>query len=508
MSTPPPKSCGRCNKTVGPDARFCHYCGTPLDDAVTLLLNRPASVTDPLIGKVIGKKYKIVESIPGGGMGKVYKALRMDLDDIVVIKVLGGGFLPHERAPERFRREARAAAKIQHRNVVSIYDFGEIPGSDVLAYIVMELVPGVSLKDLLNTAGPLSLERTISLMKEICAGVKAGHAKGVIHRDLKPGNIIVFETEEKFETAKVVDFGLAKIRDDVEDTSLTQPGRMIGTLAYMSPEQCRGEVLSNASDVYSLGIITYEMLVGHVPFRDKTTCHQHQNELPSKFPAHLGIPAEVESVIMKALAKDPNDRAPDALVYSTKLLTALQKSGGSIFNGNFDPTLEDQPAPPEPGPCLLNQKELQLLNCSFEVAFKQQHNDLIQVDYVLDQAGQKGLSTNDGKAALNSLLEKRVIKVRTPNGYRHFLLTGLAFEEYANVFINGYSSIKDHVVALILEGTCHNNFAIAERLNQTNALINQILTALSEKELIVVARRLGGKIAIKTVSPDLQGFAV
>ena len=173
------------------------------------------------------------------------------------------------QALERFRREARTAAMIRHPNVVSIHDFNDGTGEASEAYIVMELVQGVSLGNLLRREGRMSPERAVHLMQDICAGVGVAHRQGLLHRDLKPDNVIVVPPshEGDEETAKVVDFGLAKVRDVTAQTALTQTGAVIGTLYYMSPEQCSGEELDARADVYSLGAMLYEMLTGGPPFR-------------------------------------------------------------------------------------------------------------------------------------------------------------------------------------------------------------------------------------------------
>jgi serine/threonine protein kinase len=224
---------------------------------------------------------------------------------------------------ERFRREARAAAMIRHPNVVSIYDFNDAEE----AYIVMELVEGVSLRGILRREGKLSPERSVKLMNAICAGVGVAHRQGLIHRDLKPDNVIVSPSanDGEPETAKVVDFGLAKIRDG-NISPLTITGTLVGTAYYMSPEQCRGEELDARSDVYSLAAMFYEMITGGPPFTGPSVVSlitKHLSEAPRQFADSLRVPAALNEVCMRGLAKNREQRQADAISFGRELQDAL-----------------------------------------------------------------------------------------------------------------------------------------------------------------------------------------
>src|SRR6185503_9929805 len=223
---------------------------------------------DPRVGLILDSKYKLIESLGQGGMGSVFRAQRLHIGDEVAVKLLHHDLVREEKALERFRREARAAAMIRHPNIVSIHDFNDGSSETTQPYIVMELVRGASLGDLLRREGRMRPERAVRLMHGICTGVGVAHRQGLLHRDLKPDNVIVVPPshEGDEETAKVVDFGLAKVRD-AASTALTHTGAVIGTLYYMSPEQCSGEELDSRADVYSLGAMFYEMLAGGPPFR-------------------------------------------------------------------------------------------------------------------------------------------------------------------------------------------------------------------------------------------------
>jgi serine/threonine protein kinase len=298
--------CQSCTSLLADDAEFCGSCGLPTSrhpsDAATQLnvqqtnTNEPRSTDDghplhkdPRAGLILDSKYKLIESLGQGGMGSVFRAERLHIGDEVAVKLLHQDLVREKHALERFRREARTAAMIRHPNVVCIHDFNDGTGSTNEAYIVMELVQGVSLGNLLRRDGRMSPQRAVRLMQDICAGVGVAHRQGLLHRDLKPDNVIIVPPshEGDGETAKVVDFGLAKVRDVTVESALTQTGAVIGTLYYMSPEQCSGEELDARADVYSLGAMLYEMLTGGPPFRSNNFAgliSKHLHEPPPHLP--------------------------------------------------------------------------------------------------------------------------------------------------------------------------------------------------------------------------------
>jgi serine/threonine protein kinase len=287
-----------------------------------------SQVDDPRVGLILDSKYKLIESLGQGGMGSVFRAERLHIGDEVAVKLLHQDLVREKQALERFRREARTAAMIRHPNVVSIHDFNDGTGEASEAYIVMELVRGVSLGTLLRREGRMSPERAVRLMQDICAGVGVAHRQGLLHRDLKPDNVIIVPPshESDEETAKVVDFGLAKVRDVTAQTALTQTGALLGTLYYMSPEQCSGEELDARADVYSLGAMLYEMLTGTPAFRSNNFAgliSKHLHEPPPHFPPDLGVSAAIEEVCMRALAKNRDQRQSDAIAFGRDLQKAL-----------------------------------------------------------------------------------------------------------------------------------------------------------------------------------------
>jgi serine/threonine-protein kinase len=269
---------------------------------------------DPLIGHRIDGKYELLARLGEGGMSVVYRARRVHIGDDVAVKILTGKFVKDDAALTRFRREARAAAMLRHPNVITIHDFGETDDVHAPAYIVMEFIRGTPLRELLHSEHHFSVERGLRLMRGICAGVGSAHRQGVVHRDLKPDNILVVAPDDDFEveSVRVVDFGLAKL---LADAGGAATGAVVGTPYYMSPEQCLGEPLDARSDVYSLGAMFYEMLSGKRPFEAETVSgliSRHLQEPPPPFDLTLGIPRRVSLGIMHALAKDPDDRPQTA----------------------------------------------------------------------------------------------------------------------------------------------------------------------------------------------------
>ena len=342
-------NCPNCQQTLESNARFCITCGlifigeasrthanATTAPATTVVKADPQTdpQTDRMLGRTLDGKYELLARLGQGGMGTVYRARRVHIGDEVAVKMLKQNYVTEADAIARFRREAQAAASLHHPNVVTIYDYSETR-DDAAAYIVMELVPGVSLGQLLQGGNRLPLARAVALMHSICAGVGAAHRRQIVHRDLKPDNIIVVppSTDNVTETVKVVDFGIAKLRDLAATHALTEAGMMIGTPFYMSPEQCRGEALDARSDVYSLGVMFYEMIAGMRPFTAPTPTGVIAKQLmaaPPPLHSTLKIPHSVEAVLLRALAKDPNARPADATAFALALVQAITNAQQSV----------------------------------------------------------------------------------------------------------------------------------------------------------------------------------
>lgn len=258
------------------------------------------------MSKIFGERYEVLERIGAGGMAIVYKAKDLLLNRVVTIKVLREQFVTDEDFIRRFRREAQSAASLSHPNIVSIYDVGKDGDTE---YIVMEYVEGRNLKEIIRDYAPLSTEQSINLARQITGAIKNAHENHIIHRDIKPHNILVTGDGH----AKVTDFGIARA---VSSATVTHTGDIVGSVHYLSPEQAKGIQSNEQSDIYSLGIVLYELLTGKVPYDGETPIAialkhlQQEPILPSKLNPRIG--KELEGVIMRAISKSPEQRYPTA----------------------------------------------------------------------------------------------------------------------------------------------------------------------------------------------------
>jgi len=269
---------------------------------------------DPLIGKVFAERYDIESVLGLGGMSIVYKARHRLMDRTVAIKMLHGNIKSDHLSLERFRMEAQAASSLNHQNIITVYDFGVTPQSE--AFFVMDFLDGENLSECLERKTKLPWERAIGIFKQICDGLGAAHKKGIVHRDMKPANVVLIKQDEGTELVKLVDFGIAKLlpASGKEQQSLTKTGEVFGSPIYMSPEQCLGQDVDRHSDIYALGCLMYETVTGVPPhlgptFLDTLNKHVGEQAKPIKEVApDANVPAELEQIIQKCLAKKPEDR--------------------------------------------------------------------------------------------------------------------------------------------------------------------------------------------------------
>ena len=272
------------------------------------------------IGKKFNGRYLILGNIGSGGMANVFLARDLILDREVAIKVLRYDFLNDQSAIRRFQREMLASTELVHPNIVTVYDAGQ---EGETQFLVMEYVKGMDLKRYIQTQYPIPYGRIVDIMQQILSAVALAHQHRIIHRDLKPQNILIDESG----TVKITDFGIAVA---LSETSITQTKSMLGSVHYLSPEQARGSMATNQSDIYAIGIILYEMLTGKVPFDGEsavTIALKHfQEEIPSVRLYDRQVPQSLENVVLKATAKDPIDRYQSAEEMSADLATALDPS--------------------------------------------------------------------------------------------------------------------------------------------------------------------------------------
>ncbi len=290
------KRCPSCNSIFQSQQLFCPQDGRELET-----------------GCILDNKYQLDELIGEGGMGQVYRATHIHIGTQFAVKVLKQDLVSDPSSVERFRREARAAAQIRHPNAVQVTDFG-VDRESGMVYLVMELLDGISLRTRLSQKERLSPEEIMLILAQVCSALHVAHSKGIVHRDIKPDNIFLSHSDAAPFTVKVLDFGLAKLKKAIDETasSITQTGTLLGTPCYMSPEQCMAEPLDTRSDIYSLGVVIYQMFVGTVPFPGpgiSKILMQHCQFPPPKPRRKVpDLPVVVETVILRALEKEPANR--------------------------------------------------------------------------------------------------------------------------------------------------------------------------------------------------------
>ncbi len=306
---------------------------------------------DPLLGMVVEGRYKIQSVIGQGSAGTVYKAVQELIGREVAIKVLHDYLVSDDEFIKRFRQEAKASSRLSHPNIITIYDFGLIPEGQ-RPYIAMDLLVGTPLSDLLASVERLSIEDAIPVLVQVSSALGEAHRQGVVHRDVKPENIVLVERSGQRLFPIVVDFGIARIVEESDAAKITRTGTVCGSPTYMSPEQCTSSKVDHRSDVYSLGVVMYETLTGEVPF--------HSDELVRVMAMHLSdpptplnqvkpglvFPEMLEEVVYRALAKNPDHRFQSM----EELAEALEES---VKKGKEQPVqvaAPKKPKPIEPGP--------------------------------------------------------------------------------------------------------------------------------------------------------------
>src|SRR6187551_136624 len=279
------------------------------------------------IGTILGGRYRLVELLGQGGMATIYRATDTQLGRDVAVKVLRPEYLRDPDFSSRFRFEARSVASLSHPNIVGVHDYGEDPSGP---FIVMELVDGEDLATILRANGALPPRQAARITAAVARALAAAHAKGIVHRDVKPGNVLIGRDGQ----VKVADFGIARA---VAEAQMTLPGTTLGSVHYFSPEQVRGEPATNESDIYSLGIVMYEMLTGVRPWEGDSAASvalaRLSGPIPDPATVRPSVPPDLASITRKALALDPNDRWPSAAAMADALEATLQPGGGAASAG-------------------------------------------------------------------------------------------------------------------------------------------------------------------------------
>ncbi|MBW8769138.1 MAG: protein kinase [Gemmatimonadetes bacterium] len=334
MSAPTVKICPTCSTAYPSDERFCPRDGTAL---------RAQDGGTEIIGSIIADRYHVIKKLGEGGMGRVYLAEQVKMGRMSAVKVMNRRLAQDPDAISRFNREAANASRISHQNVAAVYDFGET--SEGLIYLAMEFVEGEPLTDILQRSGALPPERAAEIVRQTAEALAVAHDMGIVHRDLKPDNIMITRARDGSDLVKVVDFGIAKAMN-VEAQKVTRTGLVVGTPEYMSPEQIAGDPLDGRSDIYSLGLVAFNILTGRLPFLSKTAQESvimRLTEPPRRLaeirPQVPWSPA-VQAVMDRALQRDAALRYASASEFGRALSAAVREQPTSFpENGATEPAL-------------------------------------------------------------------------------------------------------------------------------------------------------------------------
>jgi serine/threonine-protein kinase len=303
-------------------------------------------------GAVLSDRYEIVNEVGRGGMGVVYKARHLKMDRIVAIKVLHGHLLEDLSSKKRFEQEVNATSSLSHSNCVMVYDCDFSPSGQ--PFLVMEYIEGVSLKEVLRQKGPLSVERFLEIFIQCCEGLAHAHSKGIVHRDMKPSNVMLINGPDGGDIVKIVDFGVAKImpRNDGTLMELTRTGDVVGSPHYMSPEQCMGASMDWRTDIYSLGCVMYEAITGRVPLLGENpyqAMYMHIHEMPPLFSVvrpNVQHDQQIQDIVFKAMAKQLKDRYQGAI----DVFHDLKNASTNIDTSKHRKVSPTAPAPSVPMP--------------------------------------------------------------------------------------------------------------------------------------------------------------
>ena len=389
--------CPKCDTDNPSDSKYCKECATPLPSKKEIPVTETLEIpTEELTaGSTFAGRYQIIEELGKGGMGKVYKVLDNKINEKIALKLIKPEIASDKKTVKRFNNELKFARKIRHKNVCQMFDLGEDKGTH---FITMEYVHGENLKQLIRRMGNLSAEQAITITKQVCKGLSEAHRTGIVHRDLKPQNIMVDEEGN----ARIMDFGIAR---SIEAKGVTEAGMIVGTPDYMSPEQVDGKEADQRSDIYSMGVILYEMLTGRTPFQGDTALSiavKHKTEMPQD-PRELNdqVSGEISHWILKCMEKDREKRYQSAEEFLSEL--SLTEKGIAPAADHEKPQIpaflfesEEKLAVEERSLFVAREKELDKLGKFFDRAISGKG----QVVFVTGEAG-------NGKTALITEFARR-----------------------------------------------------------------------------------------------------
>ncbi len=323
-------------KSSGQGESFCPTCESsfettqtscPHDGTDLIVLH---SRKDALLGKKLGGRFVVEEKLGSGGMGAVYRATQTSMGRDVAIKVIKPQNAEDHIMAKRFLREAKLASKLSHPNTISVLDFGQC--EDGMLYLAMEFVKGRALSEILAKEGAFAIRRVGRIALQLCDALESAHKLSIIHRDLKPANIMILDDPPGRDLLKVLDFGLAKsLLGDGASTTITQSGVAMGTPLYMSPEAIRGEPGDERIDLYSIGVVIYELLAGHAPFTAENATELYRKHMSSPPPPlPKSVPRAIVLVVLRLLEKKPQDRYSSVAATRTALETAFSENQGDV----------------------------------------------------------------------------------------------------------------------------------------------------------------------------------
>jgi len=321
-------TCPSCGTANHDGARFCGRCGAAMS-AIEPAGGPSSGEAPAMIGREIAGRYRMLAKLGEGGMGAVFRAEQISLKRTVAVKLLRPDILGNQLLLRRFNAEAEAVAKLSHPNTVNIYDFGQ--DADGTLFIAMEYIEGRSLRTVVQHEAPLGPRRALAIAAQVAASLADAHAHAIVHRDLKPDNVMLQDRGRERDIARVLDFGIAKLRDDTRATqvAMTQQGDMLGTPQYMAPEQIRAEAIDGRTDIYALGCLIYEMVTARLPHEGPTVMALLSKHLleqpvpPSQRRPELGLPSELDRLVLGAMAKDPAARPPTMEAFGEQIAGVL-----------------------------------------------------------------------------------------------------------------------------------------------------------------------------------------